>query len=85
MTALLLASGHPGPGSGRLFLALLPLLAVALGLDVYCLVDLIRAPSVRYLPKGIWALIIVIVSCPAGALLYLFLGRDRNQGSRVPG
>jgi hypothetical protein len=85
MTSVLLASGHPGPGSGRLLLALLPLLVVALGLDVYCLVDLIRAPSVRYLPKGLWALIIVCVSCPVGALLYLFLGRERSQGSKVPG
>jgi hypothetical protein len=85
MTALLLASGHPGPDRGRLFLALLPLLVVALGLDVYCLVDLIRAPSVRHLPKGFWALIIVCISFPVGPLLYLFLGRERNQGSRVPG
>jgi hypothetical protein len=85
MTSLLLASSHPDPTGHRLFLALLPLLVVALGLDVYCLVDLVRAPSVRYLPKGIWALIIVCISCPIGALLYLFLGRDRNHGSRVPG
>src|SRR5512132_1220126 len=35
---------------------------------IYCLVDLIRAPSVRYLPKPVWALIIVFVSAPFGAL-----------------
>lgn len=85
MTSLLLAGGHSGPDSGRLFLALLPLLVVALGLDVYCLADLIRAPSVRHLPKGFWALIIVCVGFPVGALVYLFLGRERNQGSRAPG
>ena len=85
MTSLLLASGHPDPSGHRLFLALLPVLVVALGLDVYCLVDLVRAPSVRHLPKGFWALIIVCISFPIGALLYLFLGRDRNHGSRVPG
>jgi Phospholipase_D-nuclease N-terminal len=85
MTSLLLASGHPDPSGHRLFLALLPVLVVALGLDVYCLVSLVRAPSVRYLPKAVWALIIVCVSCPLGALLYLFLGRQRNQGSKVPG
>ena len=85
MTSLLLASAHPDPSGHRLFLAVLPLVLVALGLDVYCLVSLVRAPSARYLPKGVWALIIVCVSFPAGPLLYLFLGRDRNQGSRVPG
>ena len=84
MTSLLLAAGHT-TDRGRLFLALVPLVIVALGLDVYCLADLIRARSVRYLPKVVWAVIIIFVSCPVGALLYLFLGRERNQGSRVPG
>jgi hypothetical protein len=84
MTSLLLAAGHP-TDRGRLFLALLPVVIVALGLDVYCLADLIRARSVRYLPKVVWAVIILLVSCPVGALLYLFLGRERKQGSRVPG
>jgi hypothetical protein len=85
MTALLLASGQAGPSGHRIALALLPLVLVAVGLDVYCLVDLVRATSVRYLPKAIWAVIIVVVSFPAGALLYLFLGRDRDHGSKVPG
>ena len=58
---------------------------MAVGLDVYCIVDLVRATSVRYLPKVVWAVIIVLVSFPAGALLYLFLGRDRDHGSKVPG
>ena len=47
-------------------------------LIVYCLVDLIRAPSVRYLPKPVWALIIVLVSAPLGALAYLVFGKDRH-------
>jgi hypothetical protein len=85
VTALLLASGQADPSTHRIVLALLPLLLVALGLDIYCLVDLVRATSVRYLPKAIWVAIIVLVSCPAGALLYLFLGRDRDHGSKVPG
>lgn len=84
MTALL-ASGQAGPSGHQLVLALLPLLLVAVGLDVYCLVDLVRAASVRYLPKAVWAVIIVCVTCPAGALLYLFLGREYEHRSKVPG
>ena len=48
------------------------------GLFVTCLVDLIRARSVRYLPKPVWALIIVLGSVPLGALAYLLFGRDRH-------
>jgi len=64
--------------SGRVLLALLPLFVLLAGLIVYCLVDLIRARSVRYLPKPVWALIIVFVSAPFGALAYLVFGKDRH-------
>jgi hypothetical protein len=64
--------------SGRVLLALIPLFALLAGLIVHCLVDLIRARSVRYLPKPVWALIIVLVSAPFGALDYLVFGRDRH-------
>jgi len=65
--------------SGRTLLALLPLFALLVGLVVYCLIDLVRAPSVRYLPKPVWALVIVIGSAPFGAIAYLVLGRNRND------
>lgn len=64
--------------SAKVLLALIPLFALLAGLIVYCLVDLIRAQSVRYLPKPVWALIIVLVSAPFGALAYLVFGRDRH-------
>jgi len=63
--------------SGALF-ALVPLLVLVLALDVYCLIDLARAKSVRYAPKIVWAIVIVFVSAPIGALIYLFAGRDRD-------
>jgi len=66
--------------SGRTVLALLPLIALVVGLIVYCLVDLARARSVRYLPKAVWALIIVLGSAPFGAIAYLVLGRNRYDG-----
>ena len=70
---------HLNLPSGRTLLALLPLLLLVVGLIVYCLVDLARARSVRYLPKPAWALVIVLGSVPLGAIAYLFLGRNRND------
>ena len=67
--------------SGLLF-ALVPLLVLVVALDVYCLIDLARARSVRYAPKIVWAIIILFVSAPIGALIYLFAGRE---GDRVLG
>ncbi|MBO0823646.1 MAG: ATP-binding cassette domain-containing protein [Actinobacteria bacterium] len=58
--------------------ALIPVLVLILGLDVYCLVNLVRAKSVRNAPKLVWAIVIVFVSAPLGAILYLFFGMDRT-------
>lgn len=60
--------------------ALIPIGVLILGLDVYCLVNLARAKSARNLPKLVWVLIILLVSAPLGALLYLFFGADRTSG-----
>jgi ABC-2 type transport system ATP-binding protein len=78
----LLAAGAGGaarvpPG---LAAALVPLLVLVIALDVYCLVDLARAKSVRNVPKWAWALVILLVSAPIGALLYLFIGREHGSG-----
>jgi hypothetical protein len=80
------AASHPR-SSHQLLYALLPIVILAVMFDVYCLADLIRARSVRHLPKAAWAIIIVVISAPWGGLLYLFLGRDRSQGfpGRRPG
>ena len=54
--------------------ALAPLSLLAAALAIYALIDLVRAPAVRYLPKWAWALICVL-SMPLGPLAYLTLGR----------
>lgn len=56
--------------------ALLPVLLILLGFLVFCLVDLIRAKEVRYLPKWAWALI-CLVSVPLGGIIYLLAGRSQ--------
>jgi hypothetical protein len=57
--------------------------AVAIGLMVYALIDVIRSDrfAVRALPRLIWVLVILIVPV-IGALLYLFLGR-RDRATRA--
>jgi ABC-2 type transport system ATP-binding protein len=76
VTALLAAGpAHP---MLRAWPALVPVAVLILGLDGYCLVNLVRAPSVRNLPKPIWAIVILFVSAPLGAILYLCFGADRS-------
>jgi ABC-type multidrug transport system fused ATPase/permease subunit len=53
-------------------LALLPFAVLAVGLVVYALVQLGRAPTAPYLPKRAWALLIVLC-IPWAALAYLQL------------
>ena len=54
--------------------ALAPLIVLAVALSLYALIDLVRAPAVRYLPKWAWALVCVL-TLPLGPLAYLTLGR----------
>jgi ABC-2 type transport system ATP-binding protein len=63
----------------HLLTALVPLLVLIVGLDAYCLIDLARAKSVRNVPKVVWVIVILFVSAPIGALIYLFAGRDRSR------
>jgi ABC-2 type transport system ATP-binding protein len=82
VTSDILAAGSGGPFRlpPHLAVALLPLLILIVALDVYCLSDLARAKSVRGAPKAVWVIIILLVSAPIGALVYLFFGRDRDGG-----
>jgi ABC-2 type transport system ATP-binding protein len=73
----------PAPSLLHAWPALVPVAVLILGLDVYCLVNLVRAPAVRNLPKPVWAIVILFVSAPVGAILYLCFGADRT-GSRRP-
>jgi drug/metabolite transporter (DMT)-like permease len=76
---LLAAALHATAGPPRQFWeALLPIIGLAVVFDVYCLADVIRAKSVQRLPKGVWA-VVILISAPWGGLAYLFLGRDRRH------
>lgn len=56
------------------YAALVPIVVLALGFIVFCLVDIARH-DVKYIPKWVWALI-CCVSVPMGGIVYLLLGRD---------
>jgi ABC-2 type transport system ATP-binding protein len=84
-------NGLLGAGAGggldlspQLLAALVPLLVLAVALDAYCLVDLARTRSMGRGAKLAWAAVILFVSAPLGALLYLLVGRDRGRGRPDP-
>jgi hypothetical protein len=54
-------------------LSAIPLLVVAVGFAALCLVDLVRAKEVRYLPKWAWAILCLGVglTIPFGGITYL--------------
>jgi Phospholipase_D-nuclease N-terminal len=83
-TTFLLAASPSGSPPWRVLAALAPVLVLAIAFDVYCVVDVVRSPSVRNLSKLGWILIIVLVSAPWGGLAYLFFGRDRSRRKIAP-
>jgi hypothetical protein len=61
-----------------LLIPFVPVVVLVIGLIGWAVIDIVRAPRVRHLPKAIWVLVVVLC-VPVGAVLYLVLGRDRRQ------
>jgi hypothetical protein len=59
-------------------------LALAIGFDAFCLVDIARAAQVRYLPKWAWALI-CLIQAPGGGIMYLSIGHIGRPRPAPPG
>ncbi len=57
--------------------AVAPIVLLAVGFVVWVVVDIVRSPSVQYLPKWAWALL-AILSVPLGGVIYLLVGRHRD-------
>lgn len=53
---------------------LIPLFVLQLGLQVYCLVDLLRRETVRYGNKVLWGVVIFLFNM-IGPVVYLIWGR----------
>ncbi|HEX5366288.1 MAG TPA: PLDc N-terminal domain-containing protein [Acidimicrobiales bacterium] len=58
----------------------IPVVVIVVGFAVYCLLDLQRAPRVRWLPKWAWA-IVCVISIPLGGLVYLAFGKPVDNGT----
>jgi ABC-2 type transport system ATP-binding protein len=82
MVSLAAGARHPMLHLATLAPALIPVLVLVVGLDVYCLVNLARAESVRNAPKLAWVIVILVVSAPLGAILYLAFGMDRTAARK---
>ncbi|ADL42189.1 hypothetical protein COB47_0880 [Caldicellulosiruptor obsidiansis OB47] len=55
---------------------LAPVIVLQFALMIFCLVKL-KNDKVKYLPKWVWALIIIIFNF-IGPILYLLIGRERD-------
>lgn len=53
---------------------LLPFLILGVAFFVFCLIDLVRAAVMRYLPKWAWAAICLVLM-PLGGIVYLSVGK----------
>lgn len=63
-----------------LLLAMLPIIIILLGLELYCLIDLVRRDK-RYVQgenKLVWLLLILLFS-PIGPISYLAVGRKQGE------
>jgi glucose uptake protein GlcU len=56
---------------------IIPLLIIQLILLGVALVDLVRREKVKYLPKWVWAIIILLISM-IGPVSYLIIGREED-------
>ncbi|MCZ7539069.1 MAG: PLD nuclease N-terminal domain-containing protein [Anaerolineae bacterium] len=61
-----------------LILALIPLIVIQVGLQIYALLDIYRRKTVREpLPAWAWAVIVVLLSM-LGPIAYFVLGRSED-------
>ncbi len=53
---------------------LIPIVVLELGLEIFCLVDIVRRPKTKG-PKWMWIVIVVLVNL-IGPIVYLLIGRE---------
>ena len=80
----LLAQAGPNGGDvggalfgGGLFLLWLVLVAAALVLFIWALVDAIKNPNLSDTERIVWIIVIIFVGC-LGPILYLLIGRNKT-------
>ncbi len=61
----------------ELLSAFWPLLVLQIGLAIWALADVLRRKTVKSLSKGLWIVIIIVVSL-FGPILYFIIGRGEE-------
>lgn len=61
----------------KLLPLLIPIILIQLALMVASIIDLVRQPKARWLPKWAWVLVIVFVNI-VGPIIYLIFGRKEE-------
>lgn len=57
--------------------AIVPPIVIGVAFVCYCLIDLFRGASAKYLPRWAWA-VICCISVPLGGVVYLVFGRGER-------
>ncbi|WP_158675709.1 PLDc N-terminal domain-containing protein [Nocardia stercoris] len=55
--------------------ALIPVLVLEVAFVAYCWTSIYRVRATKFLPKAVWALLVLLVM-PIGGIVYLVCGRD---------
>ena len=63
--------------TGISWAAVAPLILLAVAWVAFCLVQVVRSPGVRGLPRWAWALVVVL-SVPLGGVVFLLAGRAQR-------
>lgn len=61
-------------------LPFIPLVLLAVVFAAYCVRDVLRRESTRFLPRWLWA-ILCCISLPLGGIAYLLFGRDQRAAA----
>jgi hypothetical protein len=70
---VLSASALPVPWA-----AIVPIVIAGAAFVIYCLVDMVRHPVVRHLPRWAWV-VLTLASNPLGGIAYLIFGRSEDR------
>jgi hypothetical protein len=61
----------------KLIPLLIPILLIQLALMAAAIIDLIKHPNSRYLPRWAWVLIVIFINI-FGPIIYFFIGRKEE-------
>jgi len=64
-----------------IILLLIPVFLIQLGLQAYCIYDLVKRQNFKYFNRNIWAAIVILGNL-LGAIVYLIFRGDNDDGDK---